>query len=205
MQDTVLDSQKELQDRASPQTPHRGWGHWLLHRWPTALGIAIALLTAFDLQVDRVVFTSLAAIIAFMALVYLGAAVMGQRSSAWLLFIVGFVAIFVLRLLDLSSLLVFVFLGIAFVFWVVGMVRVQRRNRGGLALQTLGMIGFGALALSVLYIDLTLAGYLIAVALLAHAVWDAVHLWRNRVVAASYAEFCGVLDLVLGVTILVML
>lgn len=61
------------------------------------------------------------------------------------------------------------------------------------------------LALLVLYVDLTLAGYLIAVALLAHAGWDAVHLWRNRVVAASYAEFCGVLDLVLGMTILVML
>lgn len=189
----------------APAFHHRGWGHWLLHRWPTALGVAIAFLTAFDLQVDRVVFTSLAAIIAFMALVYLGAVVMGQRSSAWLLFIVGFVAIFVLRLLDLSNLLVFAFLGIAFVFWVVGMGRTQRRNRGGLSLQTLGMIGFGALALSVLYIDLTLAGYLIAVALLAHAVWDAVHLSRNRVVAASYAEFCGVLDLVLGVTILGML
>lgn len=49
------------------------------------------------------------------------------------------------------------------------------------------------------------AGYLIVAALLAHALWDAVHLWRNRVVAASYAEFCGVLHLVLGVAILVML
>lgn len=189
----------------APAFHHRGWGHWLLHRWPTALGVAIAFLTAFDLQVDRVVFTSLAAIIAFMALVYLGAVVIGRRASAWLLFVVGFALIVVLRLLNLSTALVFAFLIIAGVFWIVGMVRGQGRAKGSLSLQTIGMIGFGALALSVLYIDLTLAGYLIAVALLAHAVWDAVHLSRNRVVAASYAEFCGVLDLVLGVTILGML
>lgn len=205
MQNTVLDSAKEVQDRTSPQTSLRDWGHWLLHRWPTALGIAIAFLTAFDLQLDRAAFAALAAIIAFMALVYLGAAVVGRRASAWLLFIIGFIAIFVLRLLNLSSALVFAFLVSAFGFWIFGIVRTQGRSAGSLSLQTIGMLGFGALALSVLYVDLTLAGYLIAAALLAHAGWDAVHLWRNRVVAASYAEFCGVLDLVLGMTILVML
>lgn len=44
----------------------------------------------------------------------------------------------------------------------------------------MGMIGFGTLALLVLYVDLIWAGYLIAAALLTHAVWDAVHLWRCR-------------------------
>lgn len=189
----------------TPAVRRMNWGYWLLHRWPTALGITIAFLTAFDLQIDRTVFTSLAAIIAFMALVYLGAAVIGQRTAAWLLFGSGFVAIFVLRLLNLSSMLVFVFLIIAVGFGITGLVRAQRRSSDSLSLQTIGMLGFGALALSVLYVDLTLAGYLIVAALLVHAVWDAIHLWRNRIVAASYAEFCGVLDLVLGVAIFVML
>ncbi|MCE7984454.1 MAG: hypothetical protein DYG89_25050 [Caldilinea sp. CFX5] len=40
--------------------------------------------------------------------------------------------------------------------------------------------------------------------LLAHAAWDAIHWWRNRVVARVYAEFCGVVDLPLGAAILVM-
>lgn len=199
-----------MNDRIDSQTHTRAWrrmnwGYWLLHRWPTALGITIAFLTAFDLQIDRTVFTSLAAIIAFMALVYLGAAVIGRRTAAWLLFGIGFVAIFVLRLVNLSSMLVFVFLIIAVGFGITGLVRAQRRNSDSLSLQTIGMLGFGALALSVLYVDLTLAGYLIVAALLAHAIWDAIHLWRNRIVAASYAEFCGVLDLVLGVAIFVML
>lgn len=85
---------------------------------------------------------------------------------------------------------------------------INKRTRLAIAvLFVIGALGWTNrdLALLVLYVDLTLAGYLIAVALLAHAGHDAVHLWRNRVVAASYAEFCGVLDLVLGMTILVML
>ena len=36
-----------------------------------------------------------------------------------------------------------------------------------------------------------------------HAAWDAYHYLRDRVVARSYAEFCGVLDLLVGAVILV--
>jgi hypothetical protein len=43
-----------------------------------------------------------------------------------------------------------------------------------------------------------------AFALLGHAAWDAHHYLRDRVVARSYAEFCGVLDLLVGAAILVM-
>ncbi len=107
---------------------HIAW----LHNW--RMVERAALLTAFDLQIDRPVFTLLAAIIAFMALVYLGTAVIGRRAVAWLLFVVGFVAIFVLRLLNLSSALVFVFLVIAFGFWLFGVVRVQAHNRSSLVL-----------------------------------------------------------------------
>lgn len=205
MENVTTDSNNTQTQITSPPQRQVDWGHWLLHRWPTALGIAIAFLTVFDMQLDRTFVTALAAIITFMAMIYLGAAALNRRSSAWLLFVVGFALIFVLRLLNLSMVLVFVFLFSALAFWVIGVTREQRRYADSLSLQTIGMIGFGAFALTALYVNLTWAGYLIAVALLAHAVWDAVHLWRKRVVAASYAEFCGVLDLVLGVTILVML
>jgi hypothetical protein len=67
------------------------------------------------------------------------------------------------------------------------------------------MLGFGAIALATLYVDTVLGAYLVAAALLGHAVWDAFHYLRDRVVARSYAEFCGVLDLVLGAAILLSL
>ena len=38
-------------DGRSPHA-HRGWTDFLAHRWPTALGIAVAALTAFDLRID---------------------------------------------------------------------------------------------------------------------------------------------------------
>lgn len=131
-----------MNDRIDPQTHapalrRMDWGHWLLHRWPTALGLVIAFLTAFDLQIDRATFNSLAAIIAFMALVYLGAAVIGRHASAWLLFVVGFAAIFVLRLLDLSRALVFAFLVVAALFLIFGIVRGRAGNSGSLSLQTI--------------------------------------------------------------------
>src|SRR3712207_6196728 len=53
------------------QTPNRRrWTDMPMHRWPTALGIAVAALAAFDVD-DGLEF---AALTVLMALVYLGAA-----------------------------------------------------------------------------------------------------------------------------------
>jgi hypothetical protein len=48
-------------------------------------------------------------------------------------------------------------------------------------------------------------GYLVAFALIGHAGWDAYHYLKDRVVARSYAEFCGITDLLLGGAILLSL
>lgn len=195
-----------VQVQTPPQVPsRRNWGDWLLHRWPTALGIALAFLTLFDGQIDSSFVSSLAAIIVVMALVYLGAAVLARRSAAWWVFLAGFVVIFLLRLLDLSMAAVIVFWISALALLAVSVVRAQWRSTDTLPLQTGGMVAFGAVALVALSVDPVWAGYLLAAALLAHAAWDAVHWWRNRVVPRTYAEFCGVVDLLLGVAILVML
>ena len=86
---------------------------------------------------------------------------------------------------------------------MVGAVRGRSREAGGLALQAAGVLVFGAMSLAAL--SVTPAGvYLVAFALLGHAAWDAFHHVRDRVVARSYAEFCGFLDLLLGVAILVL-
>ena len=53
--------------------------------------------------------------------------------------------------------------------------------------------------------DPDLGGYLVAFALIGPAGWDAYHYLRNRVVARSYAEWCAVVDLLVGVAILLFL
>jgi hypothetical protein len=65
-------------------------------------------------------------------------------------------------------------------------VRGQLRNGGGLPLQSIGMLGFGAIELLALSANPTLGGYLVAAALIGHAAWDAVHFRLNRVVPRSY-------------------
>ena len=61
-------------------------------------------------------------------------------------------------------------------------------------LQLVGMAGFGALAVAGLVVDPDLGRYLVAAGWLGHAVWDWVHLAKDRVVSRSYAEWCGAVD-----------
>jgi hypothetical protein len=56
-----------------------------------------------------------------------------------------------------------------------------------------------------LYVEPDLGGMLVAIGLLGHAAWDAVHYVRNRVVTRSYAEFCAVVDLLVGAAVIFVL
>ena len=181
------------------------WADFLKHRWPTALGIALAALTAFDLEIDAGSVTSLSALVVLMALVYVGAAALDRRRASWAVFLAGSAVVVVfLDLLDSAVDASLVLLVAALVFVLVGAVRGQLRKPGGLTLQVAGMLGFGATGLVALYVNPDLGAYLVAFALLGHAAWDAYHYLRDRVVVRSYAEFCGVLDLALGAAILVL-
>ncbi|MDQ5827758.1 MAG: hypothetical protein M3441_26775 [Chloroflexota bacterium] len=185
-----------------------GQGRWvetLKHRWPTALGVALAALAVFDLEVDAESVSSLSALTVLMALVYLGAAALDRRRAAWVVFLAAVAVLIAGRLLDSSVGASVVFLVSALVFLVLGVVRGQLRKGGGLPLQTIGMLGFGAIGLLALYVTPTLGGYLVAAALIGHAAWDAIHFRLHRVVSRSYAEFCAVVDLLLGVAILFLL
>jgi hypothetical protein len=90
-------------------------------------------------------------------------------------------------------------------FLAVGAARGLLRRPGGLPLQAAGMLVFGAGMLAALYVAPELGAYLVAIGLLGHGAWDAVHYVRDRVVARSYAEFCAVLDLLVGVAVLLVL
>jgi hypothetical protein len=191
-------------DDRSPHA-HRRWTGFLAHRWPTAVGIAVAALTAFDLRIDVESISFLSALVVIMPLVYVGAAVLERRRFAWVVLLVAIAALVLIQVLDLKINLVPVFLVVALAFLVVGVARGQLRRPGGLTLQTAGMLAFGATALAAFYVDPDLGGYLVAFALLGHAAWDAIHYVRNRVVPRSYAEFCAVFDLLLGAAILFVL
>jgi hypothetical protein len=195
-----------LLNRGADDPPHahrndgRRWTSVLVHRWPTALGVAVAALTVFDLRGG----TELAALTMLMPVVYLGAAALDRRRFAWVVLLAG---VAVLTVVPSSSEVVpsVGFLVAALVFFVVGAARGELRKPGGLALQTVGMLAFGSIVLAALYVGADLGGYLVAIALLGHAAWDAHHYLRDRVVARSYAEWCAVVDLLAGAAVLFVL
>ena len=181
--------------------PHaRGrWTGVLMHRWPTALGIAVAALAVFDLQ-DGLEFATLTVLL---ALIYLGAAALDRRWTAWVLLLAGLpITIFIPSTSEVVPSVVLLIA--ALVFLVLGVARGLWQKPGGVPLQTVGMLAFGSTVLVALYVDPDLGGTLVAIALIGHAAWDAYHFVRNRVVPRSYAEFCIFVDLLLGAAILFM-
>ena len=201
---------KSLTDRISEQTTsdshrahqtpgRRRWADVLLHRWPTALGIAVAALAAFDLR-DGLEFATLTVLL---ALIYLGAAALDRRWTAWVLLLAGLpIATFIPSTSEVVPSVVLLIA--ALVFLVLGVARGLWQKPGGVPLQTVGMLAFGSTVLVALYVDPDLGGTLVAIALIGHAAWDAYHFVRNRVVPRSYAEFCIFVDLLLGAAILYM-
>ncbi len=185
--------------RAHQAPERRRWTDVLMHRWPTALGIAVAALAAYDIE-DGLEF---AALTVLMALVYLGAAALDRRRFAWVVLIAGLAVLTVIP--SASEVVPSVgFLVVALVFLVLGVARGLWRRPSGLPLQTAGMLAFGSTVLVALYVNPDLGGTLVGMALLGHAAWDAYHYLRDRVVTRSYAEFCAVVDLLLGAAILFM-
>jgi len=196
----------KVRDHTTDDSPHahqapdrRRWADFLRHRWPTALGIAVAALTVFDLRGG----TELAALTMLMPVAYVGAAALDRRRFAWVVLLAG---IAVLTVVPFTSEVVpsVIFLAVALIFLVVGAARGELRKPGGLTLQSVGMFVFGLVVLAALYVDPDLGSYLVAFALLGHGVWDAYHLLANRVVARSYAEWCAVVDVLAGAAILIL-
>jgi hypothetical protein len=60
---------------------------------------------------------------------------------------------------------VVVLLFASLIFVVLGVARGQLHRPGGLTLQAAGMLGFGAIALATLYVDMVLGAYLVAASL----------------------------------------
>jgi hypothetical protein len=140
----------------------------VLRRWSTAAGIALAVLTVFDLSSGA----ALAPVLAASALVYLGAAAVHRRQAAWLVFFGTFVVITVVKVTAVDVDPTWIFLGAAVLITVAGLVYGGVRPAHGLPLQVLAMAVFGAAAAIALSVDPRVGGYLVAAGLLGHAGWD---------------------------------
>jgi hypothetical protein len=180
---------------ASTTSLRRPWTA-LLQRWPTALALGTAALTVEDVKSDAWVVT-FAGILPLLPLLYLVVAKLRRRQASWPALAVGFAVVVALGALDVLAPPAGL-AAVALVVLVWGALDGQLRRPDPFRVQALGMIGFGALALAGLAVDPDLGRYLVAAGWFLHGIWDFVHLKLDKVVARSYAEWCGVLDVLIA-------
>jgi hypothetical protein len=179
----------------------------LSDRWPSAVAIvassgAIAVVVLFDGDVRY-----FGPSVATMAGIYLMAYAIGRPWTVWPAFIVLSALVTALQLLQAHQILALgVATGMALVLvllWLWSLARGRFRDRRTFTLQTAGMVGFGAVTLVCASVDPRLGTVLAGLGFLAHGAWDAYHFRLNAVVHRSWSEFCGVVDLLVGVALIV--
>jgi hypothetical protein len=181
---------------ASTTPARRPWTDRLKDRWPTALALGMSALTFGGSESDEGV-ASLSEALLLLPLLYLVVAKLQRRQASWPGLVVGFTSIIALRVLDVIAPAA-VFSAVALIVLVWGAVDGQLRRPDPFRVQALGMVGFGALALAGLVVDPDLGRYLVAAGWFLHGVWDFVHLKLDKVVARSFAEWCGVVDVLIA-------
>ena len=98
--------------------------------------------------------------------------------------------------------------GLAVAYLVLGAVRGQLRRPGVLALQVIGLVIFATCAVLAAIVDPAAGHHIVGAGFLAHAAWDVAHhrdlsrLHAVGVVPRGWAEFCIVLDLLIGASLI---
>jgi hypothetical protein len=85
-------------------------------------------------------------------------------------------------------------------YLVIGAAR--RRLRPLLRLELAGLAAYLLLILAAVVAGPQLSSILVGAGWLGHAGWDRWHHLRDAVVPRSYAEWCGVVDAVVGVSVI---
>ncbi|WP_240742065.1 hypothetical protein [Micromonospora zingiberis] len=173
-------------------------GEKLLRHWPAALGVLVAVGTVLRLDHG----SQGASVVAASGLVYLAAAATTHPGAAWPAFGVTFVLVglgLVWSGFDPVPWICVAALGLA----VLGIVRAGLRPVWSLPLQSAAMLVLGAAAVLAVRAEHVTGGIVVSVALFGHAAWDWWHHRTERVVTRSLAEFCGVLDVLVGAGVLV--
>jgi hypothetical protein len=181
---------------ASATPARRPWTDRLKDRWPTALALGLSALTFGGSESDEGV-AGLSEVLLLLPLLYLVVAKLRRRQATWPVLVVGITPFIALRALDVIAPAA-VLSAVALVVLVWGTIDGRLRRPDPFRVQALGMVGFGALALAGLAVDPDLGRYLVAAGWFLHGIWDFIHLKLDKVVARSYAEWCGVLDVVIA-------
>ncbi|WP_344470787.1 hypothetical protein [Nonomuraea monospora] len=192
---------------ASPATsegaaPRPGWRRALAavgRRWPTWLALAWAAFSLSDVG------NGLEYTIVFVvpAAGYLFLAVADRRRITWAVVLAALATVVLLRVLgiDPGPPLALTVITLA----ALGLINGRLRGPRMYALQTPGALAFIAYGLLVISVPPVAGGFLVAAGLLGHAAWDAYHWRADKIVARTFAEWCGMLDLTLGLGLLVIL
>ena len=198
-----MTSENSANEARAAQARPAGDGHRKLRLqwWPSLAGLGFAAFVAADLFGGAESGADIGPIVAASGLVYLGAAALHRPIAAWPLFFLTVLVITASKRgwVDVES--TWILLAIAGAFLGYGLLRSLRRPRRGLSAQAIAMAGFGAAAAAALIVNETAGALLVAAGLFAHAAWDVYHHWTEKVVTRSLAEFCFVLDTVLGALI----
>lgn len=181
------------------------WTRRLLRRWPTAAALALTAPDLFDGPLEDVdgATETFGQVLPILPLAYMVMVKLGRRRLTWPVVLIALAAVVAVRALDLiapSTLLI----GASLVVLVWGAVDGQLKRSGEFKLQTLGLLIFGGLALAGLAVEPDLGRYLIAAGWFFHGVWDFIHLWRDKVVARSFAEWCGVIDIMIAAQLVIL-
>lgn len=171
----------------------------LTRRWPTALAVGLSVLIMGGGSGGAV--GSFGEVLLLLPLLYLIVTHLGRPRMSWPVLVVATAALVVFRVLDVVAPSV-VLVGVALVLLVWGTVTGTPHGRAVFGVQAVGMLVFGALALAGLAVDPDLGRYLVAAGWLGHGAWDFVHLRLDKVVSRTYAEWCGVLDVLIAAGLL---
>lgn len=170
----------------------------LLRRfWPSAVAIGLTALT-LDVSGSPHEMLALAEVLPLLPLLYLVVARIGRPERSWTVLAILIVPFVILRALDVIAPSAVV-AGVALAVLVEGAIAGHLHRPGAFRVQALGMLGFGAFALVGLIADPDLGRYVVAAGWFLHGVWDFVHLRRGAVVSRTYAQWCGVLDVLVAV------
>ncbi|WP_067825648.1 hypothetical protein [Actinomadura kijaniata] len=175
-------------------------------RWPTLVACLLAPLMVMpgDDPDPGGQVRALAEAMLMLPLIYLIVAKLDRRRLTWpVLF--GVAGLFVVaKALDVVAPSV-VLGAVALVVLLWGIAGGRLRRGDVFTTQAAGLVGFGALVLAGLVMDPDVGLYLVAAGWFLHGVWDFAHIRLRRTVASSFAEWCGIVDVLVAVGLIVLL